>query len=125
MKDRRQRAVEWTVGALSGVLVLCLILFLGHEAVFGEVQPARLVVSIAEIEPMDGGTMVTVTVMNQGDKAAAAVTVNASLKEATAPDKQIEFDYIAAHAVRRGAFLFPHPVNHTVLDIQIGGFTEL
>lgn len=122
---RRRPIVEWAFAALSGVLVLGIVAFLGREAVVGGIRPADLVVSIDELEQLDSGTMVMVTVANRGDKAAASVTVNASLAKSSAPDKQIEFDYIAAHAVRRGAFLFPHPVTPAVLDIQIGGYTEL
>lgn len=124
-KGRGRPTVEWTFAALSGALVFCLIAFLGHEAISGGIRPAELVVSIDKVEQLASSTMVVVTVANRGDKAAAAVTVNASLAEVTAPDKQIEFDYIAAHAIRRGAFLFPHPVKPTALDIQIGGYTEL
>lgn len=124
-KGRCRPAVEWTFAALSGVLVLCLVSFLAHEAMSGGIRPAELVVSIDDVEQLDSGVMIMVTVANRGDKAAAAVTVNASLAEATAPDKQIEFDYIAAHAVRRGAFLFPRSVEPAALGIQIGGYTEL
>lgn len=124
-KGRHRPLVEWICAALSSILVLGLVAFLGHDAIFGGTRPADIVVSIDEVERLDSGTMVMVTVANRGDKAAASVTVNASLAETTAPDKQIEFDYIAAHAVRRGAFLFPHAVKPEALDIQVGGYTEL
>lgn len=121
----RRPVAEWAFAVLSGVLVLGLVAFLGREAVVGGTRSADIVVSIDKIEQVHSGTVVMVTVANRGDKAAASVTVNASLASSSAPDKQIEFDYIAAHAVRRGAFLFPHPVTRAVLDIQVGGYTEL
>lgn len=118
-------AVEWIAAALSGLLVLCLVVFLGNEALSDGAHPADLLVTIERVEQVENGTIVTVAVVNRGDRAVAAVTVDASVKPATTPGKQIAFDYIAARAIRRGAFLFPHPVTPSALDIQVGGYTEL
>lgn len=124
---RGRPTIEWVFAAVSGVLVLGLVAFLGYQALFGERGPANLVVSIERVERMDNGTMVTVAVANRGDKAAASVTVDAALSAAAGevPAKQISFDYIAAHAIRRGAFLFPKAISAKDLDIAVGGYSEL
>lgn len=118
--------IEWVVGALSAVLVAGLVLYLGYEALFADDRPAQLEVAIERIDVVDNGAVVTIAVANRGDKAASAVTVNASAPddEGNAFQKQVEFDFIAANAVERGAFLFPHSVAADDLNIEIGGYSE-
>ncbi|MFV3131572.1 hypothetical protein [Niveispirillum sp. KHB5.9] len=116
--------IEWVFGLASGVAVLCLVAFLGYQALFAVNGPAELAVAIERIERLDNGTLVTVAIVNRGDEAATGVTVNATLAPRDIPDKQITLDYVAAHAVRRGMFHFPQPVQAGSIDIQIGGYTE-
>ncbi|MFV3076867.1 hypothetical protein [Niveispirillum fermenti] len=115
---------EWVFSGISGVMVAGLILFLGYQALFGADTPAELEVTIERMRTVDNGTMVMVALVNRGDEAAAAVTVNATADGRTgnAAAKQIEFDYIAAHAIRRGAFLFPPGTTPDMLTIEIGGY---
>lgn len=124
--DRSRPAVEWIFGSVSAAIVVGLVLFLGYQALFGDTRPPELLVSIDRIDRFDNGTSVIVSVANRGDEAAAAVTVSASASDASgrASQKQIEFDHIAAHAVRRGAFVFPGPVSSDALQLEIGGYTE-
>jgi len=124
--DEGRPAIEWVVGAVSAILVACLILYLGYQALFGETRPPDLLPTVERIDQFNNGTVVMLAVANRGDEAAAAVTVFASASDASgrALRKQIEFDYIAAHAVRRGAFVFPGPISSDALDLEIGGYTE-
>lgn len=124
--DEGRPAIEWVVGAVSAILVGCLILYLGYQALFGQTRPPDLVTTVERIDKLNNGTVIMVAVANRGDEAAAAVTVFASASDASgrALRKQIEFDYIAAHAVRRGAFVFPGPISSDAVDVDIGGYTE-
>lgn len=124
--DKGRPAVEWIFGSVSAVVIAGLVLFLGYQALFGDTRPPELLVSIDRTDQYNSGTTVIVSVANRGDEAAAAVTVYASASDASgrALRKQIEFDYIAAHAVRRGAFVFPGAISSDALDFEIGGYTE-
>lgn len=122
----RRPAVEWVFGAVSAAGVAGLVVFLGYQALFDDSRPAALFVSVEGVERVDAGTVVTVAVANRGGETASAVTVYASAPDASgrASQKQIEFDYIGAHAVRRGAVVFPGAVAPDALRLEIGGYAE-
>ncbi len=115
--------IEWAVGAVSAALVICLVGYLVQQAVSGDGRPADLRVSIEHVLQHGGTTTVAVAVSNGGDEAAAAVRVIAAGPD-EAVAREIEFDYIAAHAVRRGAFVFPGAVGENDLRVEIGGYVE-
>jgi uncharacterized protein (TIGR02588 family) len=122
-QDAGRPLIEWVVGAISAALVAGLLLYLGHQALFGESRAAALDVSVERVASSGNATTVTVAVANRGDKAAAAVTVLASGPGASA-SRQIEFDYVAAGARRRGAFVFPGAVSPDEIKVELGGYTE-
>lgn len=119
---RARPAAEWAVGAVSAILVACLVLYLGGQALFGETRPADLHASIEDATALDDATRVTVTVGNRGDEAAFAVTVLATGADA-AVTRSIEFDYVAAHATRRGTLVFPGRLEADEIRVVIGGYT--
>lgn len=124
--DGGRPVVEWAFGAVSAVLVAGLIVHLGYQALFGDARPAALLVAVERIDRLEGASAVMVAIANRGDEAAAAVTVHASAPDASGgvARKQIEFDYVAAHAVRRGVFLFPGDVAADDLRVEVGGYVE-
>lgn len=117
---------EWVVGILSAITVCALIAFLAYEALFGDAQPPKLTAMIDSVEQVEGGTLVVVAVANAGDQAAAEVVVAASAMDGPdAPGKQLRFDYVAAHAVRRGAFVVEGlPAETRNLRLHVLGYVE-
>lgn len=114
--------VEWIVGGIACAAIAGLIGFLVFQALTGDARPPRLSVTIEAIERSENGAVVRVAVRNHGDRAAAGVTVHAADGSA---ERSIEFDYIAGHAVRRGAFVFPDAdIAPDRLAVGIGGFVE-
>jgi uncharacterized protein (TIGR02588 family) len=125
-KDAGKPRIEWIVGGVSAVLVACLIFFLTYEATVAETKPAKLVAAIERIDNVENGTLVVVAVTNHGDRAAGQVGVQAMLARADQPAaKAIEFDYIAGHAIRRGAFVFEQQdVAPAEIRVNVQGFTD-
>lgn len=127
-KSRAARpAVEWVAGALSCALVVLLIAFLLHQAVSEGGLAPDLAVAVTAVEQAGNGTVVSIEVTNRGDAAAAAVTVHAARREVGAPGapKTVEFDYIAGHAVRRGALVFSgETIPPDALEVGISGYVE-
>ncbi|MEX4010247.1 hypothetical protein [Neoaquamicrobium sediminum] len=123
-KHRNGRpALEWIVGVISAIVVLGILAFLSYEALFGEVRPPDLLATIDSTEDVEGGTLVLVTLMNRGDQAAAEITVEATGTHVSR--KELRFDYIPSHAVRRGAFLVEGPADTAKdLRLRIHGYVE-
>lgn len=120
-------AFEWIVGSIAAVVVCALLSFLGYEALFGDARPPDLVTSIERLEEVEGGTLVVVAVANRGDQAAAEVGVEATV-QGSGPEairKEIRFDYVASHAVRRGAFVVEGTeVGATDVELRVHGYVE-
>ena len=120
-------AVEWVVGIFSALLLVALIAFLLDRALSADGRPPRLSVAIEGIERTQGGTVVWIVLANDGDGTAAAVRVQAARKDARGDDarREIEFDYVASQAVRRGAFLFADAqISASDLDVEVVSFVE-
>ncbi|MCO5147818.1 MAG: hypothetical protein M9895_16770 [Aquamicrobium sp.] len=114
--------VEWIVGGIACVAIAGLVGFLVFQALTGDSRPPRLSVTVEAVERGESGAVVRVAVRNHGDRAAAGVTVHAADGGA---ERSIEFDYVAGHAVRRGAFVFPDAdIVPDRLAVGIGGFVE-
>lgn len=113
---------EWIVGGIACVAIVGLIGFLVFQALTGDARPPRLSVTVEAVERGESGAVVRVAVVNHGDRAAAGVTVHAADGGA---ERSIEFDYVAGHAVRHGAFVFPEGnVVTERLSVGIGGYVE-
>lgn len=114
--------IEWGFGIVSATLVAILALFLGYETILGTNGPAELRATLDSIERRGDVMVLNISVRNQGGEAASAVKVVAMPTEAVSPASphDIEFDFIAPGAVRRGALIFPEPV--TSVRIEVEGF---
>lgn len=116
-------ALEWVVGVISAIVVLGILTFLGYEALFGEARPPDLLATIDRADDIEGGTLFGVTLSNRGDQAAAEITVEAT--GTNFPRKEIRFDYVPSHAVRRGAFMIEGSgVSAEDVRLHVHGYVE-
>ena len=123
----RRPLIELIVGALSSLAVLALLGYLLNQAMFHDDHPAELAVVVERIAPRARETVVHFALENSGDRAAAAVHVYAMPTEGedNAMIREIVIDYVAGHAVRRGAFIFPRTdLSAGDLRLGIGGYAE-
>ena len=125
--SNRRPVLEWIVGAGSALLVCAIIVYLGHEALFGDTDPPELNATIDKVQRVSGHTLILVAVSNVGDQAAAEVVVGATVEgeQAETDQKEISFDYVASHSVRRGAFLLSGSnVNADDVHLAIQGYVK-
>ncbi|MEO3385336.1 hypothetical protein [Mesorhizobium sp. CAU 1741] len=126
--DNKSRPlVEWVFGAVSAAVVAAVLVFLAHEAIFGASRPAEFTVIVDRLEELETGTLVMVTVANTGDEAAADIGVQAEISiDGQEPStREIRFDFIAAHAVRKGAFVVEGAsISQDDLRFTVLGFVE-
>jgi len=115
--------IEWVVGTVSAVLVIGLVGYLVQHALFSDDSPPDLRVTIESVSPADDTTTIAIVVANEGDEAAASVRVIAAGPDGGS-SREIEFDFIAAHSIRRGALVFPGAVAESDLRIEVGGYVE-
>ena len=126
-RENSRPMIEWIFGGASAILIAGVMVFLAFEAAFGDKEPPDLAVTIDRLEKVSSGTLVMVTVTNRGDNAAAEVGVETTLTMSgeVPVRKQIRFDYVAAHAVRRGAFIVEGRIEEANdIEVTIHGFVE-
>ncbi|MDN2583828.1 hypothetical protein [Aquibium sp. ELW1220] len=123
----RRPNIEWVFGMLSALLVAGLAGFLAYQAAFGEDRPPDLAATIERLERSGNGTLVMVVVANHGDAAAADVGLEAVVTAGgtIAMRKEIRFDYVAARAIRRGAFVVEgQDVEAGDVALRVHGYAE-
>lgn len=89
MNIPQKNALEWAVFALSLILVLGLVGFIGYEAL-GPDGEAALAVELGEPLAREGSLEVPVTVRNLGDGAVEDVLVEVTVLLSGAPAEQAE-----------------------------------
>lgn len=119
--------VEWVVGALSCVVVAALAGFLLYRALSEDTPTVRLSAAVEAVEQSVDGALVRIVLSNSGDATATGVRVRATRRDAASPDMagEIEFDYVASRAVRRGAFVMTGgALAPEDIALEIVGFVE-
>ena len=109
---------ELTVGALGGLVVALLLLFLGYQALAVRDEPVRLRAAVVAVERTPQQHVVHFEVINDGGVTAEAVHVVGKLIDAGAVVEQVSstVDYVPAGSARRGALLFTRdPRDHALL----------
>ena len=99
-----KNALEWTVFAVSLVLMASLVGALSVAA-WKTDAPPRLVVTVgAPVAQPGGAVFLPVRVQNDGPKTAAAVAVELTVDGRTVP---LTFDYVPRHSERSGVAALP------------------
>lgn len=126
-REKGRPAIEWVFGAASAIVVIGIVAFLAYQAAFERRRSPELAATIEKLEQVGNGTLVVIAVSNRGEEAAANVGVAAVVTRGgeQAAAKEIVFDYVAAHAVRRGAFVVEgQDVGEEDLRLTIHGYVE-
>lgn len=88
--ERRVRRIEWVAAAVSGAVVLALLVHLLWTALFVEVTPPRLEVAV---EQASGGR-VAWRITNSGGHSASAVSL--AIRVGQQPARRLMIDYVPA-----------------------------
>lgn len=119
--DRRSGVLEWSIAAASGLAVAVLFGFLLFEALTASDAPPTFTTHPAFIREAGGLYYVTVTVNNDGPKAAADVTVTGDLQQQTA---SATLDYAPANSQSEVTLVFSEPVEQDALRLRVESFRE-
>ncbi len=116
-----KNALEWTVFALSIVLISTLLVYMGIQASGHKNSPPQLKVTIGT--PTKSGKMQTVpiTIENSGQVTAQNVEI-----EISSPDEKAGFtlDYVPREGHAEGFATFEKPVTKSELKGRIVGYTD-
>lgn len=117
--------VEWTVAAISAVIVAAMIGFLALEALDTTEATPVPVAAVADIAPSESGFRVEIDARNTGGATAASVRFRAALQRAgqTVETAQVTFDFLPAQSSRAGAVIFANDPRLYDVVIQAESYT--
>jgi uncharacterized protein (TIGR02588 family) len=103
-REAGKNALEWTVFALSGLLIAAMLVVLAREAAGWKNRPPELSVKLGEPAAGENDIAFSVEVTNHGDVAATDVRVELA---SGGHRGHVTFDFISRHETRRGQVSFP------------------
>jgi uncharacterized protein (TIGR02588 family) len=99
-----KNALEWSVFALSLLLVAAMFAVLAVDAATWRGRPAALEASLGPAEKSAGGVRFPVHVINRGDLAAVDVQVEVAADDGSRA--RLIFDFVPGKGARRGSAVF-------------------
>jgi uncharacterized protein (TIGR02588 family) len=123
---RATPVLEWVVGGLGTLLVAGAIAFLLYHALVRDGSPPDVRVVTEEVLDLQNGYLVRFRASNEGESAAAQVTIEGEL---TGPDGMIEMsdvvlDYLAPRSERQGGLLFSENPRNGELRLRATGYSK-
>lgn len=124
--DTERHPVEWAVGAISALLIMALLAYLGYRAVTVDSSPPRFRMEVESVSQIDGKFQALVAVTNEGGSAAADMEVSGTLAGAGEDEETGTFrvDYLPQGSTRRGTLLFTRDPSAGRLNLSIHGYSE-
>ncbi|MGY1751243.1 hypothetical protein [Modestobacter sp. SYSU DS0511] len=116
---------EYALGALGALVVLLVLGFLVHQAVFVRDSGPRLSVTTSAIEQAGDGWAVPFEVVNDGGTTAEQVQVTGVLSRDGEEVQQATatIDYVAPHSRQSGALLFSVDPGSGTLEVRPAAYT--
>jgi uncharacterized protein (TIGR02588 family) len=104
MRRLKKNWLEWTVFAISLVLVLATLGYLVREALTTDDGPPDIGVTLGDPRPGSGGFLVPVVATNRGDQPAEDVQITVSLETAdgSSHESVILIPHLPRESKRRG-----------------------
>jgi uncharacterized protein (TIGR02588 family) len=116
--------VEWTVGALSALIVILMLAWVTSEALNEDATPPDFTISVTEKLMVQGGFRLTFDITNTSPHTAAAVVVRGEILEGTSSieDAEVTFDYVPGGSRERGALFFSQDPQARSLRVRTVGY---
>ncbi len=126
MKKPKKNWLEWTVFALSLLLVLTTAGLLVHEHLSLGHEPADPQVTLGEPEAHDGYFAVPVKVVNRGDNTAESVQIEIELQLPGEKSEkgQVQLQYLPRQATRHAWVTFRHDPRQGKLEPRVLGYEK-
>jgi uncharacterized protein (TIGR02588 family) len=118
--------LEWSVAALSALIVAAMIGFLAVQAMGAQGAKPDPVAQVTEIVRITDGFRVEIAAINRGRATAANVTFRAELRRdgTTAETAEVTFDFLPARSQREGAVIFALDPGHFEVVLQAESYTK-
>ena len=120
------QSIEWTLGLVSGALVLGVLVWLLVEGLAPSADTPILSITAGQPQPVGADFYVPFTVRNDSEATAASVVVEASLSPSTPSEQRSEvtLDYAPAMSEVKGSFVFTQDPRSAPLQLRVLGYRD-
>jgi len=120
---KRFEAAAAIFGAIAALATLGIIVW---DGIRGDGGPPELTVEAVAVHEQGQGYVLEILVSNDGDNAAAAVTVRGELSRdgEVAEESEASFDYVASKSQRRGGLIFAEDPRDYQVTVRTVGYTD-
>ncbi len=124
MSEIKKNILEWSVFAVSLVLVAGVIGYLGYDAATLGDTPPDIQVRLGTGEPRRQSFVIPIIVTNTGDETAEGVRVEVELKRdgADAEVGEIEFPFVPRGGNREGSVAFRNDPRTGRIETRVVGY---
>jgi uncharacterized protein (TIGR02588 family) len=118
--------IEWLVAVVGLALVVGTIVTLSVEALRDGGRPPNLTFEVIATSPVNGGYVVEIEVLNDGDQTAADLNVIGQIVdgETVVEERELTFDYVPPHSARRGGMFFSNDPDTGTLVLAPVGYQD-
>ena len=112
---------EWAVAIAGSLLVVGVIGYMAYLALTERGTPPDITVAIARVRPASGGYLAEISALNPGGSTAAAVTVEAVLKQdgQDAEVREVVFDFLPMHSERAAGIVFRRDPRQFQVELRV------
>jgi uncharacterized protein (TIGR02588 family) len=126
MNKLQKNWLEWSVFAVGLALVVCTVGYLIYEGVTTGSEPPSIEVRLGTPEQRTHNFVVPVTVINNGDQAAAGLHIEVVMEIEGAEQARSELDlpFLPRHAAREGWVTFDKDPRNAQLKARVLGYEK-
>jgi len=121
----QKNALEWSVFAVSGLVLLFVFGYLGYHAWTSEGEPADIDIQLGESRPQDGRYVLPLTLRNRGGQSVQDVEVEVNLLAGgvTTETAAITMPFLPRQSARGGWIVFDSdPAQAEEIEALIVGY---
>lgn len=118
--------IEWATGVVSAVIVLCVIAWIGKDALVNRDTSPNLVGVVLQTEKRGGGFQVLFEIRNDSSATASQVAVQGEIRDQGSVLENVEtvLDYVPGHSKAKGGLIFQQDPAGKTLTVRASSFDE-
>jgi uncharacterized protein (TIGR02588 family) len=125
MNKPRKNVLEWSVFAVSAVLILGILGFLGYAAATIGDRPPAVEVEIGQAVAQASHYAVPITLRNRGDQTAEGVQIELLLRGGGADERgQVEVQFLPRRGTRHAWVTFQRDPRAGTLEARVLGYEQ-
>ncbi len=118
--------IEWATGAVSAVIVLGVIAWIGKDALLDRDRSPNLIGAVLQTEKRSDGFQVLFEIRNESSMTASQVTVHGEMRDQSSVVENVEtvLDYVPGHSKAKGGLIFQQDPGGKTVTVRAAAFDE-